>query len=723
MIQIKFYDQQTLLYMNRLQSLVISSLLIICPFNTYSVEQGALPHPWNLQSDWWQVLTKSPDKEIVKKNLADFVASVSHLENQVPQSNRDLLKESIDKVSKNIEKVLVLRSHIGWKIEPAPEILESYSVDDLLNNAKKLRNSESSLFEAAEKKQRLLKILNQAQRREDELHLDYLDTPSNSLQRVLTGLSLIIATSSRAVLTEQFRISEEKIAGLEQRIEWDIKTLESSKENLSIQSINSVVIDNQLSETVTSERLFQEELLQTEAELLSNGSSDHIDDQSIIAMRQLISHASDRVKLIIGKAKKGLLILFDPETSPSASDKLLQDAKSWLKELKRIKDRTHEWRKLIQMEKEAAESLLTKENAQSNDIVSSYMDYKLNAHEVLDSLSTLDLERYQAAVLVKYDIEKATKSLHWLEGLIEKGFFHSEKTWSKFAESLSYTLFRISERPVTLFKILRAIGILILAYIFSKFLQKMMDEFSRRKVHVSKASLYTFNRVAHYFILLIGSVWALSSIGIDFSNLLILAGALSVGIGFGLQGIVNNFLGGLIVLFDRKLRIGDFIELSNGEIGHITEVNVQNTIIRTLTGHDILVPNSDMITKQLTNWTLRDQFARIHIPFGVAYGEDKDNVKLAVEKAATSVEECVVNHKTFPDPRVWLVGFGDSSLNFELVIWVDLRKSKKRQSSLRAAFYWEIETALRNSGIEIPFPQRDVHIKSGKLNLNKASHK
>jgi small-conductance mechanosensitive channel len=182
-----------------------------------------------------------------------------------------------------------------------------------------------------------------------------------------------------------------------------------------------------------------------------------------------------------------------------------------------------------------------------------------------------------------------------------------------------------------------------------------------------------------------------------------------VGIGFGLQSIFNNFFSGIIILLERSLKVGDYVELDDKIRGVVKEVNVRSTLISTPNNLDILVPNSEFVSKSVINWTLNDPHCRFRIPFGVAYGTDKELVKRSVVEAALTLDMTL--NKGDKKPDVWLVNFGDSSLDFELIVWVNTKKNK-HPGGITAAYLWEIHSALERNGIEIPFPQRDLHIKS-----------
>ena len=239
----------------------------------------------------------------------------------------------------------------------------------------------------------------------------------------------------------------------------------------------------------------------------------------------------------------------------------------------------------------------------------------------------------------------------------------------------------------------------------------MLGRLERRRQFAQSGSIYTLGRILHYVIITVALLVALGSMGLDFSNIALIAGALSVGIGFGLQSIVNNFVSGLILLFEGSLRVGDYIELDSGLTGIVKEISTRSTRINTNDNLDVVVPNSELVSNRLTNWTLRESIARMRIPFGVAYGTDKERVRKAALEAADGVEFTLRNAPG-REPEVWLVNFGDSSLDFQLLVWVS-RQGVRRPQRVRATYLWALETKLREHGIEIPFPQRDLHIRSG----------
>ena len=234
--------------------------------------------------------------------------------------------------------------------------------------------------------------------------------------------------------------------------------------------------------------------------------------------------------------------------------------------------------------------------------------------------------------------------------------------------------------------------------------------------HVDRSTIYLLGRLTRYIVWIVATVIGLSYMGFNLNALAFLGGAIAIGIGFGLQNIFSNFISGIIIISEKTLKLGDFVELSSGTFGEVKEIGLRYTRITTQDNIDIIVPNSEFINGQVINWSYSEKIRRIHIPFGVAYGCDKELVKEAALSAAKRVSGAyTVNPNR--QPEVWLVAFGDSSLNFELVIWVE-NDLLSRPGKANALFLWELETELRNRNIEIPFPQRDLHIRSGHLTVD-----
>jgi small-conductance mechanosensitive channel len=277
------------------------------------------------------------------------------------------------------------------------------------------------------------------------------------------------------------------------------------------------------------------------------------------------------------------------------------------------------------------------------------------------------------------------------------------------ASVAGYTLFDIGRTPLTVGGVVAGFAVAALFFLAARLAGYGIRRLSGHARQAAPA-LYIVRKLVTYGLVIIGLVAGLSTMGLNLSSLAVFAGAVGVGVGLGLQGIVKEFVSGLVLIFDRAMNVGDFVELDEGKRGVVQEIGPRAVRVRTNDDIDITIPNSKFIEGPVVNWTLGDQGRRISIPFGVAYGSDRRKVRDVVLAAARDVpftQPETDQRKT----QVWLVGFGDSSLKFELLVWPTL-EAVKRPSTARAAYTWAIADALEAAGIEIPNPQRDLHLRS-----------
>lgn len=210
--------------------------------------------------------------------------------------------------------------------------------------------------------------------------------------------------------------------------------------------------------------------------------------------------------------------------------------------------------------------------------------------------------------------------------------------------------------------------------------------------------------IVKYALLTIGFVIILQTAGIDLSSITILFGALGVGIGFGLQNITNNFVSGLIILFERPIKVGDRIEVS-GIAGDVVDISMRATTIVTNDNISIIVPNSEFISSTVINWSHTDRSVRFNFPVGVSYREDPQKIRELLLKIALDHPGILKE----PQPDVLFTEYGDSALMFNLRVWTS--EYVNRPGVLKSHLYYEISRRFREAGVEIPFPQRDIHIK------------
>jgi potassium efflux system protein len=264
--------------------------------------------------------------------------------------------------------------------------------------------------------------------------------------------------------------------------------------------------------------------------------------------------------------------------------------------------------------------------------------------------------------------------------------------------------FMAGSRKITIGLILTAGAILYGSFLASWAVQTMLMKgvFTSRELQVGVR--ISIARLIHYGFVFVGFLLVLAALGVGLREITIIAGALGVGIGFGLQGIVNNFVSGLILLFERPVKVGDYIQLGE-QWAEIKRIGLRATVVETLDRSEIVVPNSDLVSNQVTNWTLSHRMARLVVPVGVEYGSD---VPLVMK---TLLESAMASSKVMrmPEAQVLFVNFGESSLDFQLRVWIS---NIDDRFSVKSQLHQEIDSRFRQAGIVIAFPQMDLHVRS-----------
>jgi small-conductance mechanosensitive channel len=270
---------------------------------------------------------------------------------------------------------------------------------------------------------------------------------------------------------------------------------------------------------------------------------------------------------------------------------------------------------------------------------------------------------------------------------------------------MSFPVFILGTTGVTLWIILEAI-LILLAFIYSsRLLQAYLDYRVYPAVGVEPGLGYAINTFLKYLMLAVGFLIALNVVGLDLRFLFVFAGAVGIGVGMGLQSMAANVISGFTLIFGGKLRKGDWIEVAD-TMGMVTDIYLRATNVRTRDNIDYLIPNTEFISDTLVNYSLGSPLIRIEVPVGVSYDADPQVVsKILLDAAAR--EQLVSKEKA---PAVRFVAFGDSSINFELLIWINVRTTPRRR--VRSELYYAIFAELAKAGIEIPFPQRDIHVRS-----------
>ncbi|MBD3233421.1 MAG: mechanosensitive ion channel [candidate division Zixibacteria bacterium] len=277
-------------------------------------------------------------------------------------------------------------------------------------------------------------------------------------------------------------------------------------------------------------------------------------------------------------------------------------------------------------------------------------------------------------------------------------------TFSTINEYLNFKLFSIKETPVSVISILMFLFVIFCFYVISSIITRIILKRAVSRFNIDAGIQYTLLRISHYLIMITGTVVAFQFVGVDLAGLAVIFGLLSVGIGFGLQNITSNFISGLILLFERPIKVGDRVTVGDVE-GDVVAINMRSTTIKTLRNIAIIVPNSQFISEKVTNWSYGDPVIRSDIEVGVSYNSDLD----LVMKALTEVVEG--HSAVLDDPKsdILFKSFGDSSWNMTLRCWLS---GTQGYYQIRSELHEAIVRKFREYNIEIPYPQRDLHVRS-----------
>ena len=281
--------------------------------------------------------------------------------------------------------------------------------------------------------------------------------------------------------------------------------------------------------------------------------------------------------------------------------------------------------------------------------------------------------------------------------------------WAQIQSVFTYQI-NLGNSVLTLNGILQMLVIMALVLVAERYLRRALRRRVLARTQLEPDLQYAISRFVGYCFIAVGFFFAFKVVHLDLSSLAVIVGGLGIGIGFGLQNIVSNFISGLIILAERPIAIGHRVEVG-GVAGQVTKISLRSTVVVTNDNITIIVPNSNFITNPVTNWSYGDPKVRLRLPVGVAYGSDVEKLRRVLLEIAAENPAVLKD----PAPMVRFLEFGDSSLNFELAVWtIDMAH---RPARFRSDLYFAIERKLRENHIEIPFPQRDLHLRSGKITL------
>ena len=343
------------------------------------------------------------------------------------------------------------------------------------------------------------------------------------------------------------------------------------------------------------------------------------------------------------------------------------------------------------------------------------------------SNKTFDIEKKFYSIALKYNILTQDEINSYIAPFLlslEKTYIGQIKTLAGASkqeakeviksswELINKPLFFINKTPISPFKMVLSLLVFVLGFIIGSLYKRKINKMATRKSSFTASTRTMVANLGYYFIVIIAFFVALKTLGVTLSSLAIVAGALSVGIGFGLQNVVANFVSGLILMFERSIKIGDYIEVADHR-GHVTDIRMRSTTINTNDNIDIIIPNQSFVQNNVINWTMSDKIRRFNIPFSVAYGTDVHKVIKVVKDAImqSDYNKYIIDTEIY-ETKVIMTEMADSGVNFELLIWLAGADKIEKPKRTTSHFLIIIYDTLYANNIEIPFPQQDIHIRS-----------
>jgi len=664
-----------------------------------------------LPDDWWPNFI-TEDSQVLHTRADLLIASAGNYVSGLDADHLVAAQTEINTLRTNLDTALALQGiPLTLELDALP-ILDNYSLQQLIDLRKLWRDTDNHLEALRLEQQQLKRQVTLLEQRRDLNLTEYSSSDPSSPARIMAGLNRVnfyLEIYSRNIGSKIKASHEAQLDGYLDDI--NQKTAYASKhllaDDLSLATLDSTIQGLNAEATRSSGKMAA-----VQQQLLDAINKDALDTYTILNLKQQLTEVSSeelsaRLGIEFEYAKRDWLLLrsgaktriTDLHIGSPASKALLQEATQ----------QSALWRNASQ------NTLITPIPEKDRNARRTYEAAQAAAHRTLSLITKINATIDNLSLLQDQITSESLKLTRGFGGGWLRIQLYTQDFVAKSKALLNFSLFHLGEKPVNPGGIVKALFIFLFFWAVSWITRYFLDRIERRQ-KFQQGSFYAGGRVLHYVILTVAGITALGSIGLDFSNFALIAGALSVGIGFGLQSVVLNFVSGLILLFEGSTRVGDYIELDStdsgaGFMGVVKEIRSRATLINTNDNVDVIVPNSELVGNRMVNWTLRDSTARMRIPFSVAYGSDKELVKKAALEAAAEGEFCI-QHTQGRNPAVRMISFGDNGLHFELRVWVN-RQGVRRPIFVRSSILWALDTRLKENGIEVPFPQRDLHVRDG----------
>ena len=695
-------------------------LLLLQPVTGWSQETetaGEVAEPtWvapdivSLPINWWPNFVVD-DVEVFRNRTDLLTASISEYIAGLDADNLVTAQTGLRTLKTNLDAVLALQS---TPVTTTPDVLptyDSYSLEQLFDLRKLRRDGENQLNILSLEKQQLGRQGQLLAQKRDLNFAQYVKADPNSPARILTGLTRVIVRLDMYSVKQQQDIN----AALQTRVKGYLdginQKLKYAANHLSVDDLTLAKLDSSIQSINDDATKATRKLAAVQHKLLNATNEEVPDTFNVLNLKQQLTLASAeellaQLKLELERNIRDWYLLrsgvVESVQTLHKSDPLFSAV------LKGAPQQSALWT-------DASQNTLIKHAPDKDRSAKKAFDQaQANAHITLSKIAEINATLDNLSLAQSRVASESLTLEQGLSGARLRMRLFFLKVWEQSKAFVNISLFHIGEHPVTIGSFVKALFVFVFFLSISWLIRKFLDRLERRK-HFQQGSFYAGGRVMHYVILTIAIIAALGTIGLDFGSFALIAGALSVGIGFGLQSVVLNFVSGLILLFEGSIRVGDYVQLDSSDsgprlMGVVKEIRSRATMINTNDNVDVIVPNSELVGNRMINWTLKDSTARMRIPFSVAYGSDKEMVQKAALEAAEEGEFCIHNTPG-RHAAVRMMGFGDSALNFELRVWVN-RQGVRRPVFVSSSIFWVMDNKFKEYGIEVPFPQRDIHLSA-----------
>ncbi|WHR55536.1 mechanosensitive ion channel [Wohlfahrtiimonas chitiniclastica] len=680
-------------------------------------KQHELPDPLKLSATWWGYFS-SKNEDDLKGAIEAFIKHVSEQIAQLPAEEQKQYQTVVNQISANLTAYEAFKRKSVKKTSVAKIVIaQQYSIKQLIDLMHQERDLEGNAQRLRLEVSEYEKQLRALDRQLNTSLARYLEMTSTDSHRFHEGLNIIQLQTDAVLIDERYKAIKIELDGILKQLD-DVKMVMGVAVNslvtseTEIQQLRDAINQSEQRMQELSAKLSREQ--QFAALMDSSGTKE---DAAVARYRELrvlntqVHLATIQAQIVLYKMEENLLqLLFDGH---SDNEKAMKMVRRYDKELSELNAKAISRTEQNEIERIRSTELLAESHADGEQ--SLFLRNIIQDRSNLIQDTSITLQRLNVLIEDSNYVSRLTKekvlalSGGWRNTYYKARLFLSD-AWKTAKESTSTSLFKVGETPVTASGLVRFVVVLFVSWWIAFWLNKLLLRVGNRNGGDKLPAFYLTGRLTYYSIILVGFLGGLTIIGIDFTNFALVAGALAIGLGFGLQSIVNNFVSGLIILFERSIKVGDFIELQDRNLrGEVRAINVRATIIADNDNVEIVIPNSELINTKMLNWTLTEPHRRIRYPFRVAYGTDKELVREAVLKYAEEVPHTL---KGIPgrNPAVWLNRFGDYYYEFELVVWLTAR-AVKRPNSVHAAYMWAIDTALKVNNIEVPVPQSELRFR------------